>query len=97
MTTQSNRARPRARIWAPRVDAALPSGHHTEKVATFDTKIGSAATCPAQPPKVREGGGAGYSPPREPRASSSMTSTARCSMASSTGLEHGASSLRSRS
>ena len=60
--------------------AALPSGQHTEKMATFDTKIESMHYLPGVsrqevPPKPPAA--MGTSPLRKPRASTSVTSTAR--------------------
>ena len=42
--------------------AALPSGHHTEKIATFDTKIGSMRHLPGSAAKgaAKEAGRHGY-------------------------------------
>ena len=42
--------------------AALPSGHHTEKVATFDTKIGTMRHLPGSAAKgaARAAGHHGY-------------------------------------
>jgi len=72
--------------------SALPSGQHTEKMATFDTKIKSIATSPDQPPKAQPGPltAMAMSRWRERRASMSMMSTVRCSTVRLIGREPGA-------
>jgi Flavodoxin len=71
--------------------AALPSGRHTEKMATFDTKIKVCATCPDQPPKVllRLLTAMATSRCRKRRASMSTRSTVRCSTVRLIGHELG--------
>ena len=72
--------------------AALPSGHHTEKMATFDTKIGTMRHLPGSAAKgaAKAADAMGMSSPREPKASTSMMSTAHCSMVNLIGLTNGA-------
>ena len=71
--------------------AALPSGRHTEKMATFDTKVesmhhlpGSAARAPRRPPAAM-----GMSPRRKRRVSTSVISMVRSSTVRSSGPARG--------
>jgi hypothetical protein len=72
--------------------AALPSGQHTEKMATFDTKIKSMRHLPGSAAKarLRPLTTMATSRWRERRASMSMMSTVRCSTVRLIGREPGA-------
>ena len=77
---------------------ALPSGQHTEKMATFDTKIKSMRRLPGSAAKsaARLLAATATSRCRKRRASMSMMSTVRCSTVRLIGHEHGVVSSRRR-
>ena len=62
---------------------ALPAGRHVDKIATFDTRVRRCVTCPGRPRKEqpRPLAATATKALHRPRASTSTTSTARCSAA----------------